>query len=150
MKNEKTNQKEVVKNGFFWRSRSNYCRCFNIIIFIIVFMIYLINQNLLKKTENIFFMGYFNDLLAPILLLAFSNFLLSFYGKELKGKNIYIVIIICSIYWEFITPLYKKNSVCDVLDIIMYMCGASIYSFLRFLIERGRKHGTKSSRIKKG
>lgn len=109
---------------------------------------YVINQKLLKKTQNIFFQGYFNDLLAPILLLAFSNFLLSFYEKEWKGKNIYIVIVICGIYWEFITPLYKKDSVCDVLDMIMYIGGASIYSLLRFLIERGKKHGTKSSTIK--
>lgn len=93
-------------------------------------------------------MGYFNDLLAPILLLSFSNLLLSFYGKDLQGKNVYLVIAICSIYWEFITPLYKTDSVCDILDIVMYMCGASIYSFLKFLIEGG-KYGTKSSRIKK-
>lgn len=90
---------------------------------------------LLKKTENIFFKGYLNDLLAPILLLAFSNFLLSFYDKEIKGKYIYIIIAICGIYWEFITPLYKKGSVCDILDIVMYMCGASMYSLLRFLIK---------------
>lgn len=145
---KKVHKKEGKKNGIFWCSRSNYCRCFNIVIFIIIFMMYVINQKLLKKTQNIFFQGYFNDLLAPILLLAFSNFLLSFYEKEWKGKNIYIVIVICGIYWEFITPLYKKDSVCDVLDMIMYIGGASIYSLLRFLIERGKKHGTKSSTIK--
>lgn len=106
------------------------------------------NQMLLKKTENTFFKGYLNDLLAPILLLAFSNFLLSFYNKELKGKYIYIMIVICSMYWEFITPLYKKDSVCDILDIVMYMCGASIYNLLRFLVKGGKKNGVKSSRAK--
>lgn len=102
-------------------------------------LLYLINQKLLKKTQNIFFIGYFNDLLAPILLLAFSDLLLSFQKEELKIKQIYIFIIVCSILWEFIVPLYKKNSVCDLLDIVMYLLGASIYIILKVIKEKGKK-----------
>jgi hypothetical protein len=95
----------------------------------------LLNQNVLKLTEIRFFKCYFNDLLAPIILFSFSNFLLSFYEKEIYGKNIYIIITICGIFWEVITPMYKKESVCDIFDFIMYILGASIY----LIIIRGWK-----------
>lgn len=106
-------------------------------------MQYLINQFILKKTKNIFCNSYFNDLLAPIILLAFSNILLLPYSKTLKGKNIFIFIGICSIGWEFVTPIYKRDSVSDVIDIIMYIIGAIIYMALKFLIERGWKRNGK-------
>ena len=51
------------------------------------------------------------------------------------GKNIYIIITICGIFWEVITPMYKKESVCDIFDFIMYILGASIY----LIIIRGWK-----------
>lgn len=135
------------KYGLFWSCWRNNC-CIrdygivlNVKIFVFAFIIYLINQIILKKTIYTFFKYYFNDLLAPILLLSFSNFLLQFYNKELKGKNIYIFIGFCSIFWEFITPLYKKSSVCDILDIVMYLIGASLYIILKFIIIRREKNG---------
>ena len=114
---------------------NNSCSCdfsnlLNIMILVITFLVYLVNQNILKETNCIFFLCYFNDLLAPILLLSFSNFLLYYYNKEIKGKNIYLFIGICALFWEFITPLYKKNSICDFIDILMYFIGASIYVIL--------------------
>lgn len=106
----------------------------------ITIIVYVINQEILKSTNCIFFQYYFNDLLAPIVLLSFSNYLLNVYNKVIKGKNIYLFIIICGIFWELITPLYKKNSVSDIVDFIMYIIGANIY----MLIVKGVKINEKT------
>ena len=101
---------------------------------------YIANQNVLKKIKlnifNIFFNSYFNDLLAPILLLAFSNTLLSYQKKQIKGKQVYCFTVACAIGWEFITPIFIKNSVCDVWDIVMYLCGSNIYLWVKKIMER--------------
>lgn len=108
----------------------NFISIINAKIFIFTFIVYLINQKILKLTNYTFFKCYFNDLLAPIILLSFSNFLLNLYSRTIKGKNIYIFISICGIFWEVITPLLKKDSVSDILDFAMYILGASIYMIL--------------------
>lgn len=126
-------------------SRSNnscniyFSSIINATILIVTFIVYLINQKILKLTNYTFFKCYFNDLLAPIILLSFSNFLLNLYNRTIKGKNIYIFISICGIFWEVITPLLKKDSVSDILDFVMYILGASIYMILL----RGWKNGKK-------
>lgn len=126
-------------------SRSNnscniyFSSIINATILIVTFIVYLINQKILKLTNYTFFKCYFNDLLAPIILLSFSNFLLNLYNRTIRGKNIYIFISICGIFWEVITPLFKKNSVSDILDFVMYILGASIYMILL----RGWKNGKK-------
>lgn len=112
----------------------------NIIILIITIIAYVVNQKILKLTNYIFFQYYFNDLLAPIIILSFSNYLLNLYNKVIKGKNVYLFIIICGIFWEIITPLYKKNSVSDIVDFIMYIMGANIY----MLIVKGVKVNEKT------
>lgn len=117
-------------------SSSDFINRVNVAIGLFSFIAYLLNQIILKKTNWTFFTNYFNDLLAPIILLAFTNFLLNFYNKELKGKYIYLFIGLCGVFWEFVTPLYKTTSVCDILDIVMYILGASIYIIVRFLIVR--------------
>ena len=68
-----------------------------------------------------------------------KNYLLNLYNRTIKGKNIYIFISICGIFWEVITPLLKKDSVSDILDFVMYILGASIYMILL----RGWKNGKK-------
>ena len=108
-------------------------------ILIFSFILYLINQKILKLTNYTFFKYYFNDLLAPIILLSYSNFLLNFYNKTIKGKNIYIFISICGIFWEVITPLLKKDSVGDIMYFAMYILGASIYMILVKGVERWKK-----------
>ena len=106
---------------------------------------YIVNQNILKKIKlnifNIFFNFYFNDLLAPILLLAFSNTLLNYQKKQIKGKQVYYFTFAWAIGWEFITPIFIKNSVCDVWDIVMYLCGANLYLWIKRIIERRGDYG---------
>lgn len=92
---------------------------------------------------NVFFNYYFNDLLAPILLIAYSNILLSFHNKEIKGIKVLIFTSMCAIGWEFITPIFIKTSISDLWDIVMYMVGASIYIILKKFLRRKKSYGRK-------
>lgn len=76
-------------------------------------------------------MYYFNDTLAAILILAFSNLLFIKVHKSIfKFKDIFLFITACGCVWEFITPLYKRNSTTDYYDFIAYYVGAMIYFIL--------------------
>ena len=142
----KRKEKGDVKNGFLGGSRSNNCSICNngsileVKIFVFTFLVYLVNQVVLKKLKihilSIFFNYYFNDLLAPILLITYSNFLLSFQNKEIKGIGVFIFIGVCAIGWEFITPIFIKTSVSDLWDIVMYLSGASIYIILKKFLKK--------------
>lgn len=125
---------------FFWdsfcnnRSNNNFMRMLNVLIFIICFILYLLNELLFKKNyNNIFFIGYYNDILAPLLLLSFSNILLDKYKKKILGAKSFIVIFICSIVWEILAPIIKKGAVLDVLDFVAYTIGCVIYNVIFLL-----------------
>ena len=96
------------------------------------FILYLVNNYLIKPFYGLPLTGnYFNDILAGIVLLSFSNILLSFYsGKDILIKKFYIMMVFllaAGLFWEYVTPLYKPGAVSDVLDIPAYMTGGIIY-----------------------
>ena len=104
----------------------------NFLIFLICVLLYLLNTLILSNINNyelnIFFTGYFNDLLAPLLLFSYINLILS-----LNNKNVYslqyliIIIILCSFVWEYIILFFKPTSVSDPIDVIFYLTGTIIY-----------------------
>lgn len=123
--------KNIIKNNLV-----------NTIIIMIVFVLYETNNNFLKYINlhflNVFFNFYFNDLLCPFGFFSTVNVLLDnisewyvlprflchgFYNL----KEIFIMILIASVYWEIIYPYYHKQSVSDIVDIAMYICGAVGY-----------------------
>lgn len=116
-------------------------RLLNIAIFIIFFIFYLLNELILKSLNNIFFTGYYNDILAPILLLSYSNFLLLKYNKYFIGAKSFIFIVICSFIWEFFAPLIKSDAIMDFLDFIAYLTGCFIYNiiFIFYIRKKLRK-----------
>lgn len=102
---------------------------------IIVPLLYQLNNIYFKKINLQFlkyiFVCYFNDALAAILILAFSNLLLiKVHSSIFKFKYIFLFITACGCVWEFITPLYKENSITDYYDFIAYYIGAMIYFIL--------------------
>lgn len=112
----------------------------NILIFLVCFLLYLINEFLFKKYfNNIFFIGYYNDVLAPILLLSYSNILLYRYNNVLIGTTSFVFILICSFIWEFLAPLIKKGSVIDIFDFVAYIVGCTIYNVIFKLNKKIKK-----------
>lgn len=101
------------------------------IIFISVFL-YLLNRLILKDiTEGLihwFLVCYWNDITGAIAVSAYVDSIIFHYSKkEIHFWGLIGILLACGIFWEFITPLFRKNSVCDFWDIVAYMSGGVIY-----------------------
>jgi hypothetical protein len=93
-------------------------------------VIYGINELWLKNFDGLswFFNGYCNDILAPGILLSYSNMLLIYNGKK-AIRSFWIqalFILFVGGFWEYVTPLYKPSTP-DPYDILMYMIGSFVY-----------------------
>jgi len=107
-------------------------RILNIFTLISTALCYLINQFLIKElSKNLFVHNYLNDLLVMLIILPYSNLLLSLFKNtniRLKGfLHIIIFSLACGVVWEYVTPLYYANSVTDFMDILMFMLGGFLY-----------------------
>lgn len=107
----------------------------NLMIFIISILMYVLNTLIFSKITyfqlNYFFNCYFNDLLAPILLFSYINLLLSILRKKIYSlKYLVIIILLCSIAWEYLIIFFKPHSVPDPIDILFYIFGTVIYWLL--------------------
>lgn len=102
------------------------------IIIIVVSVMYLLNNRYIKMaTSGIlqdFFVCYFNDLMAPMFMLAYSNILLDTVNRKFS-KLIHIVIfcLMLGVIWEFGAPFMKKGAVADSVDILCYLIGGVLY-----------------------
>ena len=106
------------------------------IIFSIVF-IYLINRFFLKDffPNNIFIVGYLNDLLVmPLIFRIFylSSIILNI-EKFPKDKLLYylLIFLFCSFCFELIRPILIRNSTFDFLDIYCYGLGSAFDYLLK-------------------
>jgi hypothetical protein len=117
----------------------------DVLIFVIVIVLHTINQ-LIKTHVDIEPIGYllrnhFNDFLAGIAILAYINLVLSSSKWDVRIENPLIILIIgflCGMFWEFVVPIFKKNSVSDWWDVLSYMVGAEAYWGITLLVH-GRK-----------
>ena len=128
-----------------WSCISNFCSIMfirfhrlnnNIKLGLIVFIIYVFNRFILKSLDllfiSYFLKNHFNDFLGGILFCCYVNALL-FYNKKKLITNFFLLfsfMLIVSIIWEYIFPLFLKYSTSDMLDIIAYMCGTFLYYLL--------------------
>lgn len=111
-------------------------RKFNILLFVIGMLIYAINTYIRIRT-GIYFIdtildNHFNDYIGGCIFVAYINIVLSYSKYSLLNKwwHYLIIFIVCSFTWEIITPLIKKDSVCDIFDIVAYGIGVLTYIFL--------------------
>ena len=104
------------------------------------FGLYTINRFLLKDAINIpvfsyFLRGHFNDLLAGVSFLAYTNMILansrySQYRIQRYNDAIWLMIA-CGITWEYLFVHFRSNSISDFKDIIAYVLGGCIYILLQ-------------------
>jgi hypothetical protein len=104
----------------------------NYLILIICVLLFDFNKliflNISYYHLNYFFSGYFDDLLAPILLFSYMNLVLSFINKKIYSiKYLILIIILCSFVWEYLVIFIKPGSVSDPIDILCYFIGTLIY-----------------------
>jgi hypothetical protein len=133
---------------------------FNIGMLGIVAFFYILNNRYMKAwTHGLldkFLNYYFNDMICPGALLALTNLFLMFYIPFCKRilvfpipflhrmkyglyhlKAILTYCILCGVYWEFIYPIHHSESTSDVVDILCYALGGTLYYvFYRACIEK--------------
>ena len=107
-------------------------------------MLYLLNEFFIKSwtfETTTFFRHFFNDLLAPTLLLAYTTILCTLcgYGHIIRFWWMFALVAASGLFWEYVTPIYLERSTADPLDLIMYLLGFFVYwliakSFPRSLV----------------
>ena len=107
-------------------------RPINLVLIVITVFCYILNNTFFKKATDgdaqIFFVGYFNDLICPLFFVSYSNFLLITVKKEIGTLwHILLFCFLSGLVWEFFAPLIKDSSVTDLWDIVCYLVGGALY-----------------------
>lgn len=116
----------------------------NISIFFMAVLLHFMNTfiflNINNSTLHYFFSCYFDDLLAPILLLSYVNLLLSIYNKKIYTlRYLILFILLVSIVWEYLIVYVKPDSVSDPFDMLCYVLGTIIYWIIHTKWNRNTK-----------
>ena len=117
---------------FSFEKNDRSFRAYNIIIFVIALSLYLLNNHFLHEV-NWFFMFYFNDFLAIVVLLSFLNIVYPY-----KLTNLWLIVlvtILASFVWEYVALFIKPGSIFDFVDIICYFGSMVIYLVILYFIE---------------
>ena len=126
------NLADLILERFSFEKNDNGFRIYNLIILIIALSLYLLNNHLLHEV-NWFFMFYFNDFLAIVVLLSFLNAVYPY-----KLTNLWLIIlvtILASFVWEYVALFIKAGAVFDFIDIFCYFGSMIIYLILLYFIE---------------
>lgn len=121
-----------VFKRFSFEKNDRRFRIYNLIILVLALSLYLLNNHFLHET-NWFFMFYFNDFLAIVVLLSFVNFVYPF-----KLTNLWLLIIVtlvASFVWEYVALFIKNGAIFDIMDVICYFASMIIYLILLYFIE---------------
>lgn len=104
----------------------------NVSIIMVTIIIYVFNQ-MFKNTIPVislkwFMTCYFNDIIGSVTFIAYCNLIFAMGNKNIvKIWQIELLMLGCGIFWEYITPFFRKNTVSDIYDIGAYMFGGLIY-----------------------
>lgn len=105
----------------------------NLFIILLVATLFCGNQ-LIKNKINIPYLGYFlknhhNDFLGGVSFMSVINVILSFskYNKINNLTTILFIGLMCSVFWEVVTPIYLTRSTGDFYDAIAYCAGFLVY-----------------------
>ena len=116
----------------------------NVFLILVTIILYIINQSIKNKISihgiKWFMTCYFNDIIGGITFMAYCGLVFEHYHRRMtKLWQIVLLMASCGFFWEYITPLYRSNTVSDIFDIIAYMGGG----FLYWLIIRKSEYDTK-------
>ena len=111
-------------------------------IILTIILLGAINQLLLRYNVpgsfGIFLDYYCNDVLAAILILVWTDALLSLRDQRLDNYfHIFLITGTIALFWEYITPLYHTGSTTDLWDLVAYLSGGII--FCLFVLYRKQK-----------
>ena len=113
----------------------------NIAVAAVTFGMYLINRKVRTMTGagilGYFLRCYFNDLIGSITFMALTNIILLILGFREIVKPVYIEALLlgAGLFWEYVTPLFRRDTVSDPYDILAYLLGGIMYSLVIYLIQ---------------
>lgn len=93
----------------------------------------MINKFKIVVVDNEYIMyflnGYLNDILGTVVFLLYLCIVLSFLNKNFTFRLIHVelMVLICGILWEYVTPLYRIDTVSDPFDILAYTVGGLLF-----------------------
>ncbi len=102
-------------------------------IFLLSVLIFLMNEFGVFFVGDFFAKSYLNDLIAPLIILTLTKFLLSFYSKriyEFSTKQLVFFFSYISIIFEYLLPNLSDRYVADAYDLLAYASGVMLYHFL--------------------
>lgn len=111
----------------------------NLRALLLISCLYCVNRFWLKDAVvapmiSYFLRCYFNDCLAGIAVIAYTNLI---FGLSRMGKAIVktysaaaLVCIACGILWEYLLPAFIQHGTSDVWDIAAYVLGGCTYIIL--------------------
>lgn len=117
---------------FSFEKNNRDFRIFNLIVFIVALSLYCLNNHFLHEI-NWFFMSYFNDFLAIIVLLSFLNVIYPY-----KLTNVWIitlVTILASFVWEYVALFIKQGAIFDFMDVVCYFASMVVYLAILYFYE---------------
>lgn len=117
---------------FSFEKNDKRFRIYNLVMLVVALSLYLLNNHFLHEI-NWFFMFYFNDFLAIVVLLSFLNVVYPF-----KLTNLWLIILVtvlASFVWEYVALFIKKGAIFDPMDIICYFGSMVIYLIILYFLE---------------
>lgn len=118
----------------------------NLAIIAIILCLYLLNKagvlDFGGNEINALRISYFNDVLCGIFFPAYCNFFIEMkYAPITSFLFIEMGLLVCGLFWEYVTPMYLSSSTSDLADLFAYLLGGFIYWCLfRFLfVKKNRK-----------
>lgn len=123
---------EILLKRFSFEKNNKRFRIYNLIILIAGLSLYLLNNHFLHDI-NWFFMFYFNDFLAIVVLLSFLNIVYPY-----KLTNVWLIIVVtilASFVWEYVALFIKAGAKFDFMDIVCYFGSMVIYIISLYFLE---------------
>ena len=117
---------------FSFEKNDKRFRIYNLVMLVVALSLYLLNNHFLHEI-NWFFMFYFNDFLAIVVLLSFLNIVYPF-----KLTNLWLIILVtvlASFVWEYVALFIKKGAIFDPMDIICNFGSMVIYLIILYFLE---------------
>lgn len=104
----------------------------NVFLILVTIILYIINQSIKNKISiygiKWFMTCYFNDIIGGITFMAYCGLVFEHYHRRMtKLWQIVLLMASCGFFWEYITPLFRPNTISDPWDILAYVCGGFIY-----------------------